>query len=300
MKLLVVGAAGLLGQKVVESVSVAGHDVIPLDKVSTVNTVAGPVLPIDITDEDMIAAEVGSLQPDWIVNTAAFTAVDSSEDDTEAVREVNVEGVRHLLSAADEFDARLLTISTDYVFDGKEGPYEESALRNPLGVYGASKAEMEDVVAMSSGSHLVVRTMVLYGAAPGIRKNFGLWVLAGLRAGEKVRAVTDQLGNPTLASDLARMLLSMVEQGGNGLYHAAGAERVSRYEFARRLARSFGYDEENVVGVTTDELGQLAERPLESGFVLDRLKEDFGLEPMGLEDSLIRFREEVERYGEGA
>ena len=297
MKIAVIGAAGLLGQKTVAAAVEAGHSVVPFDLVTGLDTVAGPVLPLDLTDEATVEEVVGSAGADWIVNAAAYTAVDESEGQRAKAWEVNVAGVRHLLAAADRSATRLCTLSTDYVFDGQAGPYSEADPRSPLGTYGETKAAMEDLFAGSPGAHLVVRTMVLYGAAPGVRTNFALWVIRSLLAGEPIRVVTDQIGNPTLAADLARLLLTMLEQGGRGTYHAAGADRVSRFEFARALAGAFELDEGLIEAVTTAELGQRADRPLESGFVLDRIRTDFGLEPRGLQESLAMFRGEFERYG---
>jgi dTDP-4-dehydrorhamnose reductase len=298
MKLAVVGAAGLLGQKLSEGATAAGHEVVEFDLVPLPEVSAGQLHRLDITDAGEVERALGEAEPEWVLNAAAYTAVDASEANEENVRSVNVTGVANLLAAADRLGARILTLSTDYVFDGREGPYAEDAPRNPLGIYGVSKAEMEDVIAESGGSHLVVRTMVLYGAAPGVRTNFGLWVLQRLRAGEEVKAVTDQVGNPTLASDLARMLIEMVEEGGSGIYNAAGSDRVSRYEFSMRLAEVFGLEKNQIKPVTTAELGQDADRPLESGFILDRLREDFGIEPLDLDRSLTAFNGEFERYGE--
>ncbi len=298
MNLAVIGAAGLLGQKLAEKATAAGHEVSRFDLVAAPQVSAGLLRRLDISNRDEVKRTIEDLAPEWVFNAAAYTAVDASEANEERVRSVNVDGVSNLLAAAEGTGTRVLTLSTDYVFDGREGPYAEDASRNPLGIYGASKAEMEDVVSENGGPHLVVRTMVLYGAAPGVRTNFGLWVLKKLQAGEEVRTVTDQLGNPTLASDLARVLIEMVEQGGSGLYNAAGSDRVSRYEFAVRLADTFGLDKGRIIPVTTEELGQDADRPLDSGFILDRLREDFGIEPLDLEKSLEIFKREAEEYGD--
>jgi len=298
MNLAVTGAAGLLGQKLAERAAAAGHDVSRFDLIAAPQAGAGPVHHLDVSNRDDVKRTIGDLAPEWVLNTAAYTAVDAGEANEERVRSVNVDGVSNLLEAAEGTGTRVLTLSTDYVFDGREGPYAEDVPRNPLGIYGASKAEMEDVVSENGGPHLVVRTMVLYGAAPGVRTNFGLWVLHKLQAGEEIRVVTDQLGNPTLASDLARILLEMVEQSGSGLYNAVCADRVSRYEFAVRLAGTFGLDKEKIIPVTTGELGQDADRPLESGFILDHLREDFGIEPLDLERSLEIFKREAEEYGD--
>lgn len=297
MRVMVTGASGLLGQKVTAAAAAAGHETLPLDYLPGLPTEAGEVQPIDITDPEQVSARTAEFRPDWVVNTAAYTAVDDSEGAREKVHAVNVRGVAHLQAACEATGARLVTLSTDYVFDGTGGPYAEDAERSPLGVYGESKAAMEELLEASSWPSLVVRTMVLYGAARRVRTNFGLWVLEQLRAGERIRVVTDQVGNPTLASDLARLILGMMEQDGRGTYHAAGRDRVSRYTFAVEIARTFGLDEGGIEPVRTEQLGQRADRPLESGFVLDRLRRDFGLEPLGLEMGLARFAEEVERFG---
>ncbi len=299
MRVAVTGAAGLLGQKMVESALTGGSEVFPFDMIGGSETAAGPVVELDITSAAEVRNEIASCGPDWIVNTAAFTAVDDSEGDDRRVHEVNVVGVENLLAAASAGGCRLLTLSTDYVFDGSAGPYEEDDTRNPLGVYGASKAAMEDAVISHGGSHLIVRTMVLYGAAPGVRTNFGLWVLQNLRADREMTIVTDQMGNPTLASDLARLLLEMMERGAEGTWHVAGRDRVSRFDFAVALARAFGLDKNLIRPVRTIDLGQAADRPLESGFTLRRLQDDLRLEPLGLDASLGSFRAEVERYGDG-
>jgi dTDP-4-dehydrorhamnose reductase len=297
MKLAVIGAAGLLGRKLTAAAAAAGHEVYPFDVAAGLETPAGPVQLLDLLDPSAVGRTIRALAPEWVLNTAAFTAVDTSEAQRDLAWKVNVDAVGYLLGACRTSRSRLLAISTDYVFDGRSGPYAEDAPRRPLGFYGRTKAAMEDLIAAEEDHHLVVRTMVLYGAETGVRPNFALWLLDSLRRGTPIRVVTDQMGNPTLAADLARMLLVMVAAGGKGLYHAAGADRVSRYDFAVELARVFGLDPAPIEPVTTADLDQAADRPLESGFVLDRIRRDFGLLPLGLHDSLKAFREEVDRAG---
>ena len=165
MNLAVTGAAGLLGQKLGERAAAAGHDVSRFDLVAVPQAGAGFLRHLDISNRDEVKRVIEDLAPEWVLNTAAYTAVDASEANEERVRSVNVDGVSNLLAAARGTGTRVLTLSTDYVFDGREGPYAEDVPRNPLGIYGASKAEMEDVVSENGGPHLVVRTMVLYGSS---------------------------------------------------------------------------------------------------------------------------------------
>ncbi len=294
MRLVVLGAAGLLGRKLVAAGAAAGHEVHPFDARAGEETPAGPIRSIEITDPSGLKKALQPVDPEWVLNAAAFTAVDDSEERRDLAWKINVDAVGYLLGVCHALHARLLTLSTDYVFDGRSGPYAEDVSREPLGFYGRTKAAMEDLVIHDGGPHLIVRTMVLYGAEPNVRPNFATWLLGRLRSGEPTPIVTDQLGNPTLAADLARMLVQMVARDGRGLYHAAGADRVSRYDFATALARTFGLDPALLQAVTTEELGQAADRPLASGFVLDKIRKDFRLEPLGLDASLTAFREEVE------
>jgi dTDP-4-dehydrorhamnose reductase len=182
---------------------------------------------LDITDEQAVRRIVGEQQPAWIVNAAAYTAVDRAEDEPERAYAINAEGVRNLAGAASEFGVRLLTVSTDFVFDGRSGvPYPPDATPNPLGAYGASKLAGEKVAGADA---LIVRTAWVH-AATG--QNFVKTMLGLLGQRLEVRVVADQVGTPTSALDLAAALWSLMAANSGGIHHYTNAGVASWYDFA--------------------------------------------------------------------
>jgi dTDP-4-dehydrorhamnose reductase len=223
-----------------------------------------------------------------------MTDVDGCERNPAAAKKANVDTTRNLVSALGE-DSRFLFVSTDYVFDGKNGPYRENDPVNPVCVYGRSKLEAEDIVRQAPQS-LVVRTIVLFGTGERLRPYFPDWVLGKLSSGEKMRVVDDQSGNTTLASNLAGMCRALIENRATGLYHAAGNEIVSRCEFARRIARFFGCNEDLISSCKTGEIKQAALRPLRSGFVLDKIGAVPGVRLLDVDGQLRQFKAEKQDH----
>jgi len=226
------------------------------------------------------------LKPDVIINAAAFTDVDGCERDPAACGRINRDAVAAMAATG----IPLVQLSTDYVFDGAAGPYAEDDPVNPLSVYGRVKLESEPVALSGSPRSLVVRTMWVWGEARtpggGAKKSFTDFVRETLAAGQPVRAVTDQYGHPTDAADLARALWALLAHGCSGVYHAAGAERVNRLEWARAVARRYGLDASLIRPLTTPELGLPAARPLRSGLRCDKLARDTGFTLRGLTEQL--------------
>jgi len=241
---------------------------------------------VDITSKKDVKRLVHTVEPDVIVNCAAFTNVDACETERELAWKINVGGVEHLIEVARRNNARIVHVSTDYIFDGKSGPYDELSRPEPLSYYGKSKLASENVL-RSAGIHFVIaRTMVLYGYAVGVKANFALWLVQSLQAKQTVRIVDDQIGNPTLVDDLAYGLLRAVELGKTGIFHIAGREITSRYEFALRLARVFGLDESLILPIKTASLKQPAARPLKSGLITLKAEVELGYKPSSIEHGL--------------
>ncbi len=272
-KVLITGANGLLGQQLVK---VFRDDY----EVHALGLQAQSHLPIenflyyqgDITDRQQVRALVEKIVPNFIVNAAAFTDVDGSEAQRELCWKINVTGVENLVYAAQKIKARLVHVSTDYVFDGKNGPYREDDRPNPLGFYARSKLAGENVLINSEANYAIARTMVLYGAGYGIRPNFVTWLIDQLRQGQAVRIVDDQFGNPTLASELARALRVLTEAGPGqrGVYHISGSEVIDRYHFAIKIAEVFDLDSSLIQPIKTNDLKQASPRPLHSGFDISK------------------------------
>ncbi len=296
-RVLITGSNGLLGQKLVELFSHLHSFQILLtsrQERSVFDHEALRYVRADITKRPEIKAVIEEFEPEIIVHTAAVTNVDLCETDRETAWRVNVTGVEHIVQTAKLTGSKLIHVSTDYVFDGRTGPYAESDRPNPVSYYGRTKLASENIVATSGIPHAIARTMVLYGTGYSVKANFALWLLGELSAGKPVRIVDDQFGNPTLADDLAYAILKIIELDRTGIYHVAGPDFVSRYEFALALAKVFAFDKKLITPVKTASLKQPAVRPLRSGFVTLKTQVDLGAKLSGIDQGLTIFRHQIE------
>jgi dTDP-4-dehydrorhamnose reductase len=290
---MITGCRGLLGQNLIRALHgrcrVIGADLLPQASPPLAGMYEHRIL--DITDRDGVAAFLRDAKPDWIINTAAVTNVDGCEVDPEGTYTVNTRAVEHLLDAKSK-TCRLAQISTDYVFDGDAGPYDEKDPVRPLGVYGASKWEAEELVRRQGGDNLIIRIMVLWGSGWQVRPNFFDYVLSQLRKNSPLRIVTDQTGNTALASSLAANIAILLTQGAIGLYHLADGEICSRYDFAVRVAEFYRLDPGLVRPGVTADLKQKARRPLRSGFTLEKARRVPGIRLPDLHEQLKQYEKE--------
>lgn len=296
-RVLVTGAYGLLGGKLVEQLRQT-HEVVAL--VRRIDNARGlpdvAYVEGDIADYDGMLALARRLQPRTIFNAAAYTNVDGSEANREACWRTNVEAVAYLAKAAKIARARLIHVSTDYVFDGTAGPYRESDRPNPLGFYGKSKLAGENELISSGADFAIVRTMVLYGASPTSRPNFATWVLNSLQQEKTIRVVDDQFGNPTLADELAAALIQISRiENLSGIFHVSGREIVNRYQFAVEIARTFGLDSSRIEPVKTAALQQRAPRPLKSGFIIEKAEKEVGIQMSDVRGALQKFKQQMNK-----
>ena len=239
-------------------------------------------LDVDITDGRAMERFADPLDLSWIVNCSAYTAVDRAEDEPDQAFRINAEGVRKLALAARGKKARLLHISTDYVFDGmKEGPYREEDDPNPLGAYGRSKLQGEVYIRENCSHHVILRTAWLYG--PG-GNNFVRTMLRLFREREEVRVVADQWGSPTFAGDLADAILQVITRDSvpYGTYHFTNEGRTNWFEFAREIhdqAIRKGLLEKpvRIVPIQTGQYPTRARRPANSCLSKEKIKETFGI-----------------------
>jgi dTDP-4-dehydrorhamnose reductase len=298
-RILVVGSNGLLGQKMAEqlvrgtsySITLTSIEEAPVHDLDS-----APYVKMDVTSHKEVRDLVTEVRPDVIINCAAMTNVDACETERELAWKINVSGVEYLAEAAKRQHATLVHISSDYVFDGKNGPYTEEDRPEPLSYYGKSKLASENVLRSAGIPHIIARTMVLFGQAPGVKANFALWLVQSLQARQSVRIVDDQIGNPTLVDDLAYGLLRAIELGKTGLYHIGGRDIISRYEFAVRLARVFGLDESLITPIKTSSLKQPAARPLKSGLITLKAEVELGFKPSSVEHGLEILKSQL-HYG---
>lgn len=230
---------------------------------------------------------------DAIYCLAGMTNVEACEDHEEQAMQVNAVAPGALAAVARMRGIPFVYFSTEYVFDGRSGPYSEGDEMNPLSVYGKSKAQGERAVGEAYAEALILRTTVVYGPDPGA-KNFIYSLMRNLQAGLPMRVPLDQVSTPTYNLDLALVAQALAERGATGVMHVCGPELLSRLEFARRVAAELGLEEALIVGVPTADLGQRAPRPLDAGLLNDRLrKEHPDLAMRSVAESMVLFRESL-------
>ena len=291
MKILITGANGLLGQYFVRQAIAKGYVVTGTGrgpgKLIAAALDGYSYFPVDITDGPALRALIVSEKPTVIVHAAAMTQVDQCENDKQECYNVNVTATRFLIDAAKEIGARLVYISTDFIFDGESGPYNESAEPSPVNYYGSTKLVAEKSVMESGLQWAVARTVLVYGLVSGSgRKNIISFVKESLEQATPIRMVTDQYRTPTFVQDLATGVLLIIEKNATGIFHLSGDRLVTPYEMAVATAKFFGLDE-NLIGKTTSaELNQPAVRPPKTGFIIDKAKRELGFAPVSFETGL--------------
>jgi len=213
---------------------------------------------------------VTEFRPDVVIHCAARPTVDWCEHHPDEARSINVGATETLADACARINAKLVFLSSDYVFDGVSGPYSEDDRTNPINVYGRLKLEAEQSIQSRLKSSLIVRTTNVYGFDLQ-SKNFVMGILPRLARREGVPVAVDQFGNPTLVNDLCSTVRELVASGASGIFHVVGPDFMNRVEWARAVARVFNLDPDLVVAMTTEELNQPAPRPRRSGLISNRL-----------------------------
>ena len=242
----------------------------------------GRAIRFDLMDERGIYDLVDRMRPEVIIHSAALTDVDRCERERELAYKMNVEGTQAIAKAAEKAGAFLVYISSDYVFDGERGSYREDEKTNPVSYYGQSKLLGEEFC-----RGCIARTCVIYGSRPASGKvNFALWLIESLKSGKQVRVVTDQFITPTLNTNLAKMVLEAADRRLSGVYHLAGATRISRYDFARELARVFDLDSDLIIPSRMADLKWDAKRPKDSSLDTSKAARELMEKPYGLEKAL--------------
>jgi len=287
-RILIIGSNGRLGQSLVKKIMRRKKTELMCSSIEEEPLITGvEYRKVDITQKHQVKKLVLDFVPDFIINAAAFTNVDKCESERELAWKINVTGVEHLAQYARLVDAHLTHVSTDYVFDGKNGPYSETDQPNPISYYGRTKFASENALAISGAKYAIVRTNVLFGPSEFGEPDFVNWVIDSLTSGKKIRIVTDQINNPTFIPDLADGILRIVDLNKDGLYNLAGRELLSRYDFALRIAEHFALNKKLIEKIKTSDLKQPAPRPLKSGLIILKAETELNYKPLSLKEAFI-------------
>ncbi len=292
MKVLVTGSNGLLGSFLVNELTNYGHHVIATGKGSSrlqTNTAPGILVyrELDITDAIWVEEVICSTRPEVIIHAAALTQADYCETNMAECWDVNVTATRFIIEAARKVSAFLIYVSTDFIFDGKNGPYIETDPPAPVNYYGCSKMVAEKSVMESGLSWSIARTVLVYGNSPSVaRSNIITWAAEKLQKGERIRVVSEQHRTPTFTGDLAKGIRMIAEKKAPGIFHLSGKDFMTPYDMAIATAEYLQLDKNLIEKVDAAVFSQPATRPLKTGFIIDKARKVLGYEPISFSEGL--------------
>ncbi|AEL24580.1 SDR family oxidoreductase [Cyclobacterium marinum] len=290
-KILITGANGLLGQKIIKEILIEG-------KYEAIATGRGSCrLPtewrgyvyeeMDITKPSEVLAIFKAYAPQYVIHAASMTDVDRCEVNRHTCFEQNVTATLNIMKGCELVKSHLIFISTDFIFDGKNGPYDELAKPNPLNYYGKTKIETEIAVQKYKHNWTIVRTNLVYGIAHDMsRSNIVLWVKKGLEQNKELSLVDDQFRTPTLAEDLAKGCLLIVEKNATGIYNISGDELLSPYDMAMLTVKFFELDPKGIKKTDSSVFSQVASRPLRTGLDISKAKNILNFKPKTFEEGI--------------
>lgn len=290
-KILITGSNGLLGQKLVKLL----RDKNDFQFVATSrgeNRISElypdmQYCSMDICNPDSVSEVLSKEKPDFVINTAAMTQVDECEENKELCYDLNVNSVQYLIDNCRKINAHLIHLSTDFIFDGENGPYKETDTANPLSYYGETKLKAEELILASGIKYSIVRTVLVYGIVHEMsRSNIILWVKNSLENQNQIKVVNDQWRSPTLAEDLAMGCYLICQKEATGIYNISGPDFLTPYDMAIATAEFFNLDKSLIEEVDGTVFTQKAKRPPKTGFILDKSKKDLDFDPHSFRDGI--------------
>jgi len=298
MKILVTGANGLLGQKLVGLLrQEQAHRLIATGrKPPSTPVLHGEFHVLDVTINNQVHSVLETSKPDVVIHTAAMTQVDQCETDQEACIANNVTAVEYLVAACRKNNIHLVHVSTDFIFDGSHGPLDEQAVPNPVNFYGASKLAAEKLIQSSNIHWSILRTVLVYGVTHDMsRSNIVLWVKKNLEEGKKISVVNDQWRTPTLAEDLAMGCFLAATKKATGIYNISGKDFLTPFDIAMKTADFFKLDASLILPTNSTQFTQPAKRPMKTGFIIEKAKKELGYEPHSFTEGLKIIASQLKR-----
>jgi len=297
-KILITGSNGLLGQKLVyKLLKDKTHEIIATARGENRLKVKDgyTFISLDITNESNVDSVISSIKPDVVINTAAMTNVDQCETEMDMADLLNVRAVEFIVNACLKNKVFLVHLSTDFIFDGKEGPLNETAKPNPLSFYGMTKLKAEQIILESKVKAAILRTVLVYGIVDDMsRSNIVLWAKGAFEKGTHINVVDDQFRTPTLAEDLADGCMLAANQQITGIFNISGKDFMSIYELVERVGKFWNLNTSNMSKVSSNTLNQSAKRPSITGFVLNKAMGILGYNPHSFEEGLEIVKKQIE------
>ena len=304
MKFLIIGASGVLGSRLY-------NDAIK-KKWNVMGTYCshehGGLFYLDVRDKSSIEKAFNIFEPEVVVMAGGITDVDLCTLKPKLAEDVNIKGTLNLVKKIKEYGSKLVSVSTDYIFDGENGPYKENDKPNPINNYGRTKLEAENIVRARLKDHLIVRTCQLYGVAEqssaqkhnGVAerssaptKNFAIKIIHNMQNNKKVYAADDLYSTPTYAGALSEIVIKLIEKNAVGIYHGAGAEFISRYDYVSKIADTFEFDKNLIQKVKLKDLKLKAARPPKCGLKIDKIKKENTVKTYDCKAGLKLLKEEL-------
>lgn len=275
-KILITGANGQLGKALFKRLK-NQYTVYPMPRSLEKSSESFCSYYLDITDRKSVSIALRKIQPDIIINCAAYTNVDRNEDEKYKAHNINVKGLQNLIQASSS-KSYFIQISTDYVFKGDDGPYSEKDRTFPVNYYGKTKLEAENLLIGSRRKYLIFRPNVLYSGDLECKGNFFSWIYTSLLKNKPIYVVDDQISNPTFLPFFTETIFRCMNLNLEGVFHCGSDDYISRYEFAILVAKKFNMQKELINSISTKELTEnnktyIAKRPLHSGLKIDKLEE---------------------------
>lgn len=299
-KIMITGSNGLLGQKILEQAGMwKGFCYCAIsrspDRFGCIPNISFNC--VDICNKTELEYIVELEKPDCIIHTAAMTKPDECELAQQECWKINVEGTENIIACANKINAQLIYLSTDFIFNGNEMLYDETAIGNAVNFYGNSKIEAEQRVMKNAEKWAIVRTSLVYGAVKSMdRSNLVLWVVNSLKNGESIKVVDDQFRCPTLAEDLATGCLLLAKNNAEGIFNIAGPDLFSVYEIALATAKTWGLDGSLITPVATIELNEPAQRPPRTYLPINKAVSELDFQAHDLQKGLQFLHSEIESY----
>jgi len=291
-KVVVIGSNGLLGQSLVNRLSVLDqYQVFAMASGENRNTKNKAVnyFEIDINNTNALRIQLNLMAPDFVVNAVAMTNVDACETEKDICDLVNVDFAKNLSNICKDINAHFTHISTDFIFDGVKGLYKESDFPNPINYYGLSKLKSEELVRESNSNSCILRTILVYGRVDNMkRSNIVLWVKKSLEDKTPINIINDQYRMPTFVGSIVDAYVLVMEKQAKGIYHISGNEFLSIYEIAHQVATHYKLETELISVIDSKTLNQKATRPPKTGFVLAKAINELGFQPLSLKEGLVQ------------